>query len=208
VDDVNPDQLTRRMIDEGARILAQQGPAGLSLRKLAAACGASTMAVYTRFGDKPRLLAAMHREGFRRLGDRLRPTAADPLESLAELGRAYRLAALETRHLYGLMFGTLPPGLQPDEDHDKAAVATYSPLVVGVREAVARGVLVGDPERIALHLWVVAHGMVSLELSGRLPIPTEETSRAYDEALAFAAMPFLPAPDRPRQTQGRTSADE
>lgn len=192
MDDVNTADLTRRMIDEGARILAEQGPAGLSLRKLATVCGTSTMAVYTRFGDKPRLLAAMHREGFRRLGERLEVTAAGPLASLAELGRAYRLAALENRHLYGLMFGTLPPGFEPDEDDDKAAAVTYSPLVEGVRNAVATGILVGDPERIALHLWVVAHGMVSLELAGRLPLTTEAAAQAYDEALAFSAMPFLP----------------
>lgn len=192
MDDVNTDELTRAMIDQGARILAEQGPAGLSLRKLATVCGTSTMAVYTRFGDKSRLLGAMHREGFRRLGDRLQVTAADPLASLAELGRGYRLAALESRHLYGLMFGTLPPGADPEEIDDKAAAATYSPLVEGVRNAVAAGILVGDPERIALHLWVVAHGMISLELSGRLPLPAEAAAQAYDEALAFAAMPFLP----------------
>ncbi|HET7328132.1 MAG TPA: TetR/AcrR family transcriptional regulator [Nocardioidaceae bacterium] len=192
--DVNTDDLTRRMIDEGARILAEQGPAGLTLRKLAAVCGTSTMAVYTRFGDKPRLLAAMHREGFARLGARLRVTAADPLASLTELGRAYRVAALDSRHLYGLMFGTLPPEVTLDEEDDKAAAATYSTLVEGVRRAVAAEVLVGDPERIALHLWVVAHGMVGLELSGQLPVPAEQTARVYDEALAFAAKPFLPSP--------------
>ena len=193
MDDVNTPDLTRRMIDEGARLLVEQGPAGLSLRKLAAACGTSTMAVYTRFGDKQRLLAAMHREGFRRLGDRLRVSTPDPLAALAELGRAYRLAALESPHLYGLMFGPLPPGFEPDQDDDRAAVATYSPLVDGVRGAVAAGVLVGNAERIALHLWVVAHGMVSLELSGQLPLPAEAAAQAYDEALTLAAMPFLPA---------------
>ena len=192
MDHVNNDELTRRMIDEGARIVAEQGPAGLSLRKLATSCGTSTMAVYTRFGDKPRLLEAMHREGFRRLGDRLQVTRVDPLEALVELGRAYRLAALESRHLYGLMFGTLPTGFTPEEG-DKAAGATYSPLVDGVRTAVAAGVLVGEPERIALHLWVVAHGMVSLELSGQLPLAPEAATLAYDEALALAAMPFLPS---------------
>lgn len=195
MDDVDTQDLTRRMIDEGARILAEQGPAGLSLRRLATACGTSTMAVYTRFGDKPGLLAAMHREGFRRLGDRLgdrlRVTAADPLALLAELGRAYRLAATDSRHLYGLMFGTLPPGVELGEHDDAAASATYVPLVDGVRTAVAAGILVGDPDRIALHLWVVAHGMVSLELSGHLPVPPDRVSQAYDEALALAAMPFL-----------------
>lgn len=189
--DVNTDDLTRRMIDEGARILAEQGPAGLTLRKLATACGTSTMAVYSRFGDKPRLLSAMRREGFARLDAQLRVSAADPLTALAELGRAYRFAALESRHLYGLMFGTLPPQVTLDEEDGKAAAATYSTLVEGVRQAVAAGFLVGDPERIALHLWSVAHGMVSLELSARLPLPAQETARAYDEALTFAAMPFL-----------------
>lgn len=197
MDDVNTGDLTRRLIDEAARMLAERGPAGLSLRKLATVCGTSTMAVYTRFGNKQRLLAAMHREGFRRLGARLRVAAADPLASLAELGRAYRLAALESRHLYGLMFGTLPPEFKPDEHDDKAAAATYAPLVEGVREAIAAGVLVGDPERIALHLWVVAHGMISLELSGRLPLAPQAAAQAYDEALAFAAIPFLPQIRRP-----------
>lgn len=190
--DVNTDALTRRMIDEGARILAEQGPAALTLRKLAAVCGTSTMAVYSRFGDKHQLLAAMLREGFARLAARLRVSAADPLASLTELGRAYRLAALDSRHLYGLMFGTLPPEVTLEEDDNKAAAATYSTLVEGVRKAVAEGLLVGDPERIALHLWAVAHGMVSLELSGRLPLPAQEAAHAYDEALTFAAMPFLP----------------
>jgi AcrR family transcriptional regulator len=64
MDDVNGDELTRQLIDEGARLLAEQGPAGLSLRKLAAAVGTSTMTVYTRFGGKEGLLAAMYREGF------------------------------------------------------------------------------------------------------------------------------------------------
>jgi AcrR family transcriptional regulator len=185
------DDLTLRMIDEGARILAEEGPAGLSLRRLAAVCGTSTMSVYTRFGDKPRLLAAMHREGFTRLGARLQVTADDPLTTLARLGRAYRLAALESRHLYGLMFGTLPPEVTLDDEDRQAAAATYSPLVEGVREAVIAGVLAGDPDRIALHLWVVAHGLVSLELSGQLPLSADETEQAYDEALALAVQPFM-----------------
>lgn len=52
-----------RLVDEAARLLVEHGPAGLSLRKVAAAAGVSTMPVYTLFGDKEGLLAAMHREG-------------------------------------------------------------------------------------------------------------------------------------------------
>ncbi len=192
MDGVNQDELSQKLINEGARLFAEQGPAGLSLRRVAAAAGTSTMAIYSRFGDKQRLLAAMHREGFRRLGLRLQVTAEDPATALIELGRAYRLAALESPHLYGLMFGPRPPGLEPSEDDAKAANATYAPLVENVRAAVDHGILAGDPERIALQLWVVAHGMVSLELSGHLPFPPEQAAQVYDDALQCAAESFLP----------------
>jgi hypothetical protein len=52
-------------------------------------------------------------------------------------------------------------------------------------------VFAGDePDRVALHLWAVAHGMVSLELNGQLPVPGEPEER-YVEALGYAGMPFL-----------------
>lgn len=68
-----------------------------------------------------------------------------------------------------------------------------TPLAEGVRRCQRVGSLGGAaPERVAAHLWAVAHGMVSLELNGQLPDlgPAEE---AYAEALAFAAAPFLAA---------------
>ncbi|HEY7008790.1 MAG TPA: TetR/AcrR family transcriptional regulator [Jatrophihabitantaceae bacterium] len=188
--DVN-DELSRRLIDEAARLLAEEGPAGLSVRKLASAAGTSTMAIYSRFGDKPSLLAAMHREGFRRLGAHLQVTATDPETALVELGRAYRRSALQSPHLYALMFGPRPPGFRPGEDDDKAADATYAPLVEAVRAAVQDGLLDGDPERIARQLWVVAHGMVSLELAGHLALSGESAADAYDEALLCAVQPFV-----------------
>lgn len=191
VRDVNDSDLPGRLIDEGARLLAEHGSGGLSLRKVAAAAGTSTMAIYSLFGDKQRLLAAMLREGFRRLAERLQVDAEDPGEALVERARAYRLAALESPHLYALMFGPRPAGLRPSEADEKAADATYSALVEQVQVAVGRGILTGDPEEIALQFWVVAHGMVSLELAGHLPFPAERAAREYDAAMLRAAQPFL-----------------
>ncbi|HEX8630595.1 MAG TPA: TetR-like C-terminal domain-containing protein [Catenuloplanes sp.] len=187
-------ELMRRLVDEAARLLVEQGPEGLSLRKLAAAVGTSTMPVYTLFGDKHGLLAAMHREGFRRLGNELRAVArtADPLHDLVQLGLAYRRAALASRHLYGLMFGRSVPRFSPDGEGRAAAQAAYHPLVEGVARCQRAGVVAGEePERVALHLWAVSHGMVSLELNEQLP-QTAAVDELYLEALAFAGMPFLP----------------
>jgi AcrR family transcriptional regulator len=182
-----------RLVDEAARLLVEHGPTGLSLRKVAAAAGVSTMPVYTLFGDKEGLLAAMHREGFRRLGAVLAavPQTAEPLADLVELGLAYRHAALSSPHLYGLMFGRTVPQFQPSAADREAADATYQPLVEAVARCQVAGVFGGgDPRRIALHLWAVSHGMVNLELNGQLP----ELGRAeelYLEALGYAGLPFL-----------------
>ncbi|WP_299570248.1 TetR/AcrR family transcriptional regulator [uncultured Williamsia sp.] len=191
--DVN-DDLSRRLLDEAARILHEVGPSGLSTRKLATAAGTSTMAVYTHFGGKDTLLSALYREGFRRLGARLdEATGADPLSALTAAGRAYRAAALESPSLYTLMFGPPPAGLVLTDDDTSAADATFQPLVDRVEAAVGAGSMTGDPDRIAMHLWVVAHGMVGLELSGRTFADDTDAERSarYDEALLLAAAPFV-----------------
>jgi len=79
------EDLATALVDEAGQILSKEGAAALSLRRLATATGTSTMAVYTLFGDKQGLFAAMYRAGFERLGATM--TAAveatdDPLTAL------------------------------------------------------------------------------------------------------------------------------
>jgi AcrR family transcriptional regulator len=187
--------LATRLVDEAGRILSSDGASALTLRRLATASGTSTMAVYTLFGDKQGLLAAMHREGFARLGAALQTAAGrDPLAALAELGASYRRTALANPHLYDLMFGRPVPGFVPDADAQAVADAAYQPLVAAVQRCLDAGRLTGGPaERIARHLWAVTHGMVSLELAGHLPGDPGERQAAYDDALALSTAPFLPA---------------
>ena len=186
--------LATRLVDEAGRLLAREGAGALTLRRLATASGTSTMAVYTLYGDKQGLLHAMYRAGFERLGTALRDAAAaapgDPIEALVALGLAYRDAALVNPHLYGLMFGAAAPGFVPDEDAKAVADAAYSPLVEGVQRCLDAGAMAGTPaERIALHLWSVSHGIVSLELAGHLP--AADPAAAYLDSLVFAGLPFL-----------------
>ena len=193
------DDLTQRLVDEAGRLLLEHGAGGLSLRKLATAAGTSTMSVYTRFGGKQQLLAAMYRQGFDRLGAALTEAArlgGDPLLVLAEIGHAYRRAALASPTLYGLMFGPPIPDFEPSAEDAAAARATYRPLVDAVRRCVDARLLTGDPEQIALHLWAVVHGMVGLELAGRLPLDLSAIQPAYDRALVLAAGPFLTPPSQ------------
>jgi AcrR family transcriptional regulator len=188
--------LATKLVDEAGRILSAEGAGALSLRRLATATGTTTMAVYTLFGDKQGLLAAMYREGFARLGDASRRTTAkhdDPLTALAELGLTYRKTALASPHLYDLMFGRPVASFHPDDETKAVADAAYSPLVDAVQRCLDSGALVGgDAERIAFYLWAVSHGMVSLELAGQLPGNAKARAAAYTDALVLSSMPFLP----------------
>jgi AcrR family transcriptional regulator len=189
-------ELATELVDAAGRILAAEGAGALTLRRLATVTGTSTMAVYTLFGDKPGLLSAMHREGFARLAAALGRAQAhdDPLEALAQQGFAYRETALANPHLYGLMFGTAAPGFSPDAAGAATAEAAYLPLVDGVQRCLDAGVMHGpSAERIALHLWAVSHGMVSLEIAGHLEGDEQQRADAYRDALIYSSLPFLAA---------------
>ena len=189
------EDLATQLVDEAGRILSADGAAALSLRRLAAATGTSTMAVYTLFGDKQGLLTAMHNEGFARLGAAMQRAAErvydDPLSALAALGLAYREAAVANPHLYNLMFGGAVPGFVPDAAGQAAADATFTPLVAAVQHCLDAKVLAGaDAQTIATYLWAVSHGVVSLAISGKLTAVDAE--KAYGDAMVYSVLPFSP----------------
>src|SRR4051794_25846152 len=89
----------RRLVDAAARALVAREP--LSLRRLAAEVGTSTMAVYTHFGGLDALMREVRREGFRRLSSHLAGVrvTADPVADLVSLGWAYCLNGIENPDL-------------------------------------------------------------------------------------------------------------
>src|ERR1700738_4078203 len=93
-------ELRAHLIEAAARLLAEEGPLALSTRRLAAAVGSSTTAVYTHFGGMDDLVRAMVHEGFGRLSERMNalgPTE-DPVADVVALGMAYRENAQEHQH--------------------------------------------------------------------------------------------------------------
>jgi AcrR family transcriptional regulator len=178
--------------------LSSEGAGALSMRRLAAAVGTSTTAVYSLFGGKPALLRALYLEAFGRFGARLaavEPTG-DPIEDLVRLGIAYRESALADPHLYAIMFGRPIPGFEPDDAATAESDATFRPLVDAVRAGIEAGKLrSAPPEVIAIALWANAHGLVSLELNACLPKAMDDTavSAVYVETLRAAVRGWLPA---------------
>jgi AcrR family transcriptional regulator len=183
---LHDEALRVRLLDTAAALVTSGGPDALSLRRLAAAAGTSTSAVYALFGGKPGILRALFIEAcsqFRARLDKVTPSS-DPLTDLLALGHAYRASALAHPHLYAVMFGSPVPGFEPAA-HDYAhAEATFVPLLDTVRRAIAAGLLRDtDPDVIASTLWANVHGLVSLELRGALPAGAATPNELFETAI-------------------------
>lgn len=172
------------LLHAGVRLLDDHGPDSLQTRKVAAAAGTSTMAVYTHFGGMRGLIAAIAEEGLRQFDVALTvPQTADPVADLLAIGTAYRRYAIERPHMYRLMFGsTSAHGINvPARDVLTLKVAEIEhqhPSFAHVVRAVHRCLLAGrfatalgadDDTAIvatAAQFWSQIHGFVMLELAG------------------------------------------
>ena len=179
------------LLDAAGALLLAEGADGLTTRRLAAMAGTTTQAIYTQFGGKEGIAAAMYREGFARLEGRIRavPQTADPLFDLLQQGRVYRAAALDSPHFYDVMFGSPIPQFEPDADDLEVSRIAHDLLTAVVERVIATGALKPEvrADAVAQWLWVVAHGAVSLELHGAISLDDE----TYDEYLVLSLAGFL-----------------
>ena len=177
-------ELRGRLIEAAARLLVEEGPAALSTRRLAAAVGSSTMAVYTHFGGMDDLVRAMVYEGFARLNERMSAIGPsdDPVADVVALGMAYRDNASEHRHLYAVMFGgSSLGGFSLTDDDRMYGRFTLEKLVAAVNRCIEEGRFrPGDAELVAHQMWIALHGLATLELGGYLYEP-------YNADACFAA---------------------
>lgn len=195
---VHDDTLRSRLLDVATRTLAEAGPDALTLRSTAAEAGTSTSAVYSLFGDRDGLVRAAAERAADRFAAHLRavPRTADPRADLLALGVAYRRHALTEPQGYRLMFGDRALGSTGDGPAGVTDAPTFRVLHDAVRDALAAGAgPVEDAAALeaASALWALAHGLVTLELTGLLPLPVERREAAYRRALAAAGPALLAA---------------
>jgi AcrR family transcriptional regulator len=166
--------LKNALIEAGADILSKQGVARLSLRKVAQRAGVSHAAPYAHFAHKQALIAAISTEGYRRLYEAMSAAAerhaGEPAKQLVEGAWAYVKFALEdTDHFRVTMSGIV------EKEKDYPAFVDMSQksfeLLLAVVEACqSRGVLRSGPtEIVAVSVWSLVHGLVSLLLEKQIP---------------------------------------
>lgn len=162
-----------RIRDAAARLFAAAGYTAVTMRAIAAEVGCSAMTPYRYFASKEHIFAVVRAEAFRRFADAQERGVRgieDPERRLRALGRAYADFARREPDSYRLMFEL---GQAPASDHPellREGERAWRVILDAVERAIDDGVLSGDAETVAHLFWAGTHGVVSLELAGKLQL--------------------------------------
>jgi AcrR family transcriptional regulator len=162
-----------RLCEAAERLFAERGPEAVTMRQLAAELGVSPMTPYRYFEDKDDILAAVRANGFTRFAQALETaretTTGDVRTRGRAVGEAYVTFALENPHSYKLMFDFNQPNVDRYPELVAAGQRARETMTGYVRDAIAEGIVSGDPQQIGMMNWAAIHGAVILELAGMLP---------------------------------------
>ncbi len=159
------------ILDAARDILAERGLEHLSMRTVADRVGVSATAIYRYFPGKEALVSRVVQSGFQRFGEYLRKAGEryprGSLDRITALGEAYLRFALENQAYFRVLFSLDHSDRQAIEDLPEAG--GHGLLRTAVTEAMDAGVMRrADPETVAMFLWSVAHGLVTLSLTCRI----------------------------------------
>lgn len=168
-------KLRQGMLDAATRLLTEEGPAALTVRRVAEAVNCSTTLLYSLFGGKDGLANELYLEGFARLKAEFLAAAtqvsgkagSDGLEPLRLYARVYHQYAKNNPSYYMVMFGDAIAGFVPPVESRKQAWESLAALIDAFDTCMKNGALPpSNPTAAARLLWAAMHGAVSLELKG------------------------------------------
>jgi AcrR family transcriptional regulator len=203
-------ELRDRVLQVAVDMLARDGVAGLTTRKVARQAATSTPAVYELFGDKAGLVREMLIEGFRRLRrsfDRLGETS-DPRADLVRVVGALRTFVRDHRELAEVMFSRPFADFDPGPAGTEAGSAVRTFIVGRVQRAIDAGALAGDATDVAHVLVSMTQGLAATEMAGWLGTSRASVDRRWDLAVRAVLDGLAPQPPvvRAARTPSRRAA--
>jgi AcrR family transcriptional regulator len=154
-----------RILEAAEKLYRKDGLSTLSIRRIADQVGLTPMAIYRHFRDKDAIIDALVGAGYRKWEKQFEavPRSHMPVERIRAGLLSYVEFALEERRLFELMY--LVPRRTTASPATKSAA--FTSMMDAAREAVASGLIGGDPAEVILLAWSTTHGLVALHFSGR-----------------------------------------
>ena len=185
-----------RLLQAAVQLLASDGVAEFTTRKLARQAQTSAPAVYELFGDKAGVVREVFFEGFRALRQRLAAIqpSADPRADLVGVIAVFRVFVRENPVLAELMFSRPFADFDPGPAEREAGDEVRELIVTSVLRCVEAGVLAGDATDIAHVLLAMAQGLARQETAGWLGSSQASMDRRWDLAVMAALDGLRPRP--------------
>ncbi len=184
-------ELKQQILDASIKLFTEHGFENVSMRKIADIIQYSPTTVYLYFKDKNEILFKLHEIGFQKMAE-YNQTIFDiknPLIRLHKLGENYIRFGLENPEYYDLMF-ILPAPMDKlneipgcDWESGDAALCVLKNIL---QECIDKKMIPsGDVNTIAMGVWGLVHGLVSLANRRRFEhlVPDDEIIPTMNRAL-------------------------
>lgn len=164
-----------RILRCACELYVTDGLKGLSMRRVARRLGVTAPALYRHFEDRNDLVFELIGEAFDVFARHLYRAleGETPRERLRLAGDAYLRFALDETQYYELLFVS-PAQLGAHEMPEEICArggALHQFMTDRIRECMNAGILrEDDAQSVALTLWALSHGLVSLYVGGKLRV--------------------------------------
>ncbi len=179
-------QLREGILAAAREIARSEGWRAVTIRKIAGLIEYSPPVIYEYFDSKEDLLLELVRIGYAEqleAIERARDASEDPEEALLGMSRAWCRFAFESPDLYQVMYG-LGGVSFPVTELRKEGEKIAETMAEVLRAMFAKdGKGVDDLWAKVTLAWGTFHGLVALDMAGRLPGGREEAERLADQAI-------------------------
>lgn len=177
----------QRIAQTTLRILEDEGPEAVSMRRVASAIGITPMAIYHYFPNREALLQSVvdkEFESFQQLIART-PGFRSLEAEISHIMDAYVDYALARPRIFEYVFSKPRPGARRyPADFRERRSPTLNPVSDAVAKWMQRGALKQDDVwEIALELWAHAHGYLMLHQAGRFDLTDQDFRKLLQRSL-------------------------
>lgn len=168
-----------KILAAASDLLQEKGVAGLNVRAIAKRAGLSTIGIYSHFQGKQGILDALYIDGFQQVSDGVSAAfkIKDPKRAALAVTKNYLEMARRHEAQYRLIFGETNTDYTPSEEALRAGRQAFDRLVELTARLLPPAASKKHQQRIALRVWALVHGYVSLRHHAMRDIADKEWTR-------------------------------
>ncbi|MGC1548801.1 MAG: TetR/AcrR family transcriptional regulator [Rhodanobacter sp.] len=160
-----------RICQAAAKLFVEEGPAAVTMRRLATELGCGTMTPYRYFNGKDEIFTAIRTRGMHSFSEALENALDSPGNGRTRsrnVRDAYIDFARNNTATYRLMF-EYPETNRDNPDYREAHARMWRTIAAHTQVMIDEGTIEADAALLGHQVWAALHGAMMLEIAGLLP---------------------------------------